>query len=102
MIWKLNIMIEDHINTLIYYTLLKEGFTGDRNTMTLQWLQTEPGATSDNLPDAWQEFYVGQGIFTPESRQDKQYAWLALEGFGGHESVNDRLYAYWYARSIAP
>ena len=74
-----------------FAALRAQGFTGATSDMLLQWLQAN-GATSNAVPDAWQEMLAANG-FTYGQRNDSWYAFLGSLGYEG--SLNDREMGFW-------
>ncbi len=74
-----------------------QGFTGATSDMLLQWLQAN-GATSDAIPDAWEEMLTSNG-YPYGQRNDSWYAMLASLGFDTG-AMNDREKAFWEAGGI--
>lgn len=74
-------------------------FTGSTNDMLVQWLQAN-GATSDCLPDAWEEMLFSKGFGDGYSRNDGWFGLLFFMGFEGQ--MNDRELSFWLDGGVLP
>jgi hypothetical protein len=76
-----------------FQALRDQGFTGAISDMTLQWLKVN-GATSDAIPDAWQEMLAIQlGDLATGDRNTDFYLLLGQLGFTG--AYPDRVAQFW-------
>jgi hypothetical protein len=82
------------INALSYNALGAKGYTGTLNERMLAYLQAS-GATSDNLPTAWQQVLVGLGY--SDNINESLYKFLGAAPRSYTGTINERLYKWWTA-----
>lgn len=91
-----------NLNDLQMDALTQEGFLQPQlNEKTAAWLQSEIGIyDSESLPDLWIEFFDSK-LVAEDQRNDRLFTYLSQLGFL-QETLADKEYAWWLARSVAP